>query len=502
MKAVIYARFSSDNQREESITAQVRACTEYAMRKGYAVLKVYPDEAKSAVTDNRPNFLQLINDAKSKLFDVVLVHKLDRFARNRFDSAFYKRELRRCGTRVESVLEQLDDSPESVILESVLEGLAEYYSKNLAREVMKGMHETALQAKHCGGTPPLGFDVDSNKNYVINEQEAKAVRLIFELYDAGFGYDRIISELNTSGFLTKRGKPFGKNSLHEILKNEKYTGVYTFNKRQGRTADGMKNNRRQKSHEEIIRVPGALPAIIESSLFERVQEKMFKNRQSSERARNKAKTTFLLSGLIKCGHCGSAYIGNTATAKGQRYGFYECGARDRTRSCNNRRVRKHILEGVVLEEMEQNIFSPEARDVLADKVLNFYQSSNERYNAQKNYLERELNRVDTAIKNLMRILESGNISSAVLDQLKTREEEKLMLQGQLMELSKQVEMEYTKEDVLNYLEALYQQFKEKENDEQLKPIVQQFVNLVTIFDEEVEVDMKIVLVTSGGGGGS
>ncbi|MCL6559890.1 MAG: recombinase family protein, partial [Firmicutes bacterium] len=176
MKAVIYARFSSDNQREESITAQVRACTEYAQRKGYAVVKVYTDEARSAITDDRPGFLQMIEDIKSGRVkaDLLLVHKLDRFARNRYDSAFYKRELRRAGVRVESVLEHLDDSPESILMESVIEGMAEYYSRNLAREVMKGMKETALQGKHNGGKPPLGYDVDSEGRYIINEAEAIA----------------------------------------------------------------------------------------------------------------------------------------------------------------------------------------------------------------------------------------------------------------------------------------------------------------------------------------
>jgi Site-specific recombinases, DNA invertase Pin homologs len=134
IKAAIYARYSSDNQREESITAQVRACTEYCQKKGYAIVKTYADEARSALTDNRPEFQQMVSDARAGLFDVLVIHKLDRFARNRYDSAFYKRELRRAGVRLESVLEHLDDSPESVLLESLLEGLAEYYSKNLGRK--------------------------------------------------------------------------------------------------------------------------------------------------------------------------------------------------------------------------------------------------------------------------------------------------------------------------------------------------------------------------------
>lgn len=141
--AVAYPRYSSDNQREESINAQMGAIEEYCQRKGYTLVGTYPDEAKSATTDQRPNFQRMMKDSEKGMFDVVIVHKFDRFARDRYDSAYYKRLLKKNGVRLESVLEQLDDSPESVILESVLEGMAEYYSKNLAREARKGMLENA-----------------------------------------------------------------------------------------------------------------------------------------------------------------------------------------------------------------------------------------------------------------------------------------------------------------------------------------------------------------------
>lgn len=163
MRAAIYARYSSDNQREESIDAQIRAIKAYAEREGHSIVKIYTDEAKSATTDNRPQFQQMIADSSSGFFDCVIVHKLDRFARDRYDSAIYKRKLKINGVSVLSVLENLDGSPESIMLESVLEGMAEYYSKNLAREVMKGMSETAYQCRHTGGTPPLGYDVDKKR---------------------------------------------------------------------------------------------------------------------------------------------------------------------------------------------------------------------------------------------------------------------------------------------------------------------------------------------------
>ena len=178
-KAVAYARFSSDMQREESIEAQLRAINDFAKREGYTLCASYIDRGISGTTDNRPEFLRMIEDAKSGAFDAIIVHKLDRFARNRADSAIYRRELEKHDVKLVSVLENFDDSPESIILQSVIEGYNEYYSKNLRREVMKGLKENALSCRHTGGTPCLGYDVDkSTMKLVINEYEAQAVKLI------------------------------------------------------------------------------------------------------------------------------------------------------------------------------------------------------------------------------------------------------------------------------------------------------------------------------------
>ena len=199
----LYARFSSDNQRTESIDAQIRAMEAYCKQNGYIIVERYIDEAKSALTDRRPAFQQMISDSSNGSFNILLVHKLDRFARNRYDSAIYKRELKKNGVTVYSVLENLDDSPESIMMEAVLEGMSEYYSINLSREVMKGMRETALQCKHTGGRPPLGYDVDPvTRKLSINEKEAQTVKLIFRMYADGYGYSAILDTLHEKNMLT------------------------------------------------------------------------------------------------------------------------------------------------------------------------------------------------------------------------------------------------------------------------------------------------------------
>ena len=273
IRAAIYARYSSDNQREESITAQIRAAKEYCAKKEYTVIQEYTDEALSARTDDRPAFQRMIKDAQNNYFDVLVVHKIDRFARDRFDDAHYKRILKLAGIGVEFVEQRIDGSPEGIILESVLVGMAEYYSQNLAKEVKKGLKENALQAKHNGGIPPLGYDV-ANGQYVINEQEAKIVQDIFSLRAQGRGYTEIVAYLQNRGYKTKRGGPFGKNSIHDMLKNKKYIGIYTF----GRVSGGHSEKRNShKTSDTMIELEGKIPAIIDADIFNIVQSQFTKH---------------------------------------------------------------------------------------------------------------------------------------------------------------------------------------------------------------------------------
>lgn len=222
INAVAYARFSSDNQRGESILAQVRAIEDYCQKNNYRLIKIYKDEAISGTSiEDREQFLQMIDDSKNRTFKYVIVHKFDRFARNRYDHALYEKKLEDNGIKLISVIEQLSDSPESVILKSVLTGMNEYYSLNLAREVRKGQKENALKCVHNGGISPLGYDLTEDKTYKINETEAEAVKLIFKMYLEGHGYAHIASELNSKGFVNKLGKPFRKTSIRDTLLNEK-----------------------------------------------------------------------------------------------------------------------------------------------------------------------------------------------------------------------------------------------------------------------------------------
>lgn len=304
--AYAYARFSSDNQREESIDAQLRAIREYCDREGVTILREFVDEAFSARTDRRPAFQRvfaLIQDAPA---DMLVVHKLDRFARNRYDAAFYRAKLKEAGMKLVSVLEKLDDSPESIIMEGLLESMNEYYSANLAREVRKGQRENALKGRRNGTRPPTGYD--SVDQRLVPNADAQRVRRVFEMYTDGKPQRAIMDETGFPDYM-----------IYHIVRNEAYAGTLVF----GDT-----------------RVEGAHEAIIDKDTWEQAQKRAH---SANMNAANKAKRTYLLSGLLTCGVCGRALCGCPV----KKYAYYGC----RSKGCKS--YRKEELEERVIDELSE-----------------------------------------------------------------------------------------------------------------------------------------------------
>ena len=269
MKAVIYARYSSDNQREESIEGQIRECTAFAEKNGITILRHYIDRAFSAKTDNRPEFQNMIKDSGKRLFDMVIVWKLDRFARNRYDSARYKATLKKNGVKVVSATEVISDGAEGIILESVLEGYAEYYSADLSEKVVQGMTENALKTKYNGGTLPIGYQIDSDQCFQLDPLTAPFVREAFQRYDEGATMTQIRDWLNAQGVKNTRGQKMTYNSIQHLLNNRRYIGEYTYR--------------------DIV-VPDGIPAIVPQDLFDRVQEKLAKNKKAPAQGRGRLLT--------------------------------------------------------------------------------------------------------------------------------------------------------------------------------------------------------------------
>lgn len=483
-----YARFSSDHQREESIDAQLRAIQDYCQRSGYVLTNIYRDEAKSATTDDRPQFQQMFKDVNSTPPDVVIVHKLDRFSRDRYDSAFYKRKLKERGVQLVSVLENIDGSPESIILESVLEGMAEYYSRNLAREVQKGKRETAHQGKHTGGRPPLGYDVNEDGTYSINPVEAQWVRSAFEMKANGKSYNDIAAYLNGIGARSKVGKRFTKNSFHDLFKNEKYKGVYIYDRAAAKVA-GKRNNHAQKPAEEMIRIEGGMPQIIDTETWDYVNHMMGDRTMN---ARHKAKRVYLLSGIIFCGECGSPMSGNTRRAgrNKKEYSSYECNRRRREKTCTNKDVGKAFLEDLVVRYLEDEFFTDENITSLAKKIVAFQNSRKNETGSELSALKAELASHEKEIQNIVRAVEKGMFKDWMVSAGDEHDERIQYLKGRIEYIENmQSAKTLTEQQVYDFI-AKDSSLKEK-TPEQLKSIIQTYVEKVLVFKDRIEIHLII-----------
>ena len=490
--AVIYARFSSHNQRDESIDAQERACKEYAARRnGLQIVELYADRAKSGTSAEREEFQRMIKDSAEGKFHYLIVHKLDRFSRDKYDAVIYKRKLRANGVIILSVTENLD-APESIMLESVIEGMAQYFSKNLAREVKKGQIETALQHKHLGGTPPLGYDVDPNtQEYVINEDEAKIVKIIFKKYYDGIGYNKILEYLNNMGYKTKRGNKFGKNSLYSILTNQKYAGIYIFNKRQEKNILGKRSPTIRPKEEWII-APDAIPAIIDKETFDIVQAKMSDNKRRA--GQFTAKEIYLLSGLIFCGECGRHMCGNCRT-NGRRsgnYASYRCSGRHNKQGCHNKEIRRDYIDNYVLDELYNRLFSQVSIQKLT-KMLNDYNiMMSSQSNSEIDTLKTQIKDINSKADRLLNLIaENGLKIDTIGGKLKELETQKQELELTLKDLEQKNIASTISEDKVREIVMKSDEFIRTHNMPECRQFINSYVEKVVIFNNKVEVNFKI-----------
>lgn len=418
MNVVIYARYSSHNQTEQSIEGQIAICTEYAKRNDYTIIGEYIDRAITGTTDSRPQFQKMIEDSSKRCFQGVLVYQLDRFARNRYDSAIYKNKLKKNGIRVFSAKENISDDASGVLMESVLEGMAEYYSVELSQKVRRGMDINAQKCLSLGGIPTLGYKINKEKRYEIDEPNAIIVRKIFDMYLNGKIMSEIIKYLNDNGIKTSHGNEFNKSSIRRILINKKYIGIYTYKGKD--TKDGV-------------------PRIIDDNTFYRVQEIMEHNKKAPARA--KAKTEYLLTTKLFCGTCKEMMVGICGTSRdGTVHNYYSCNGK-RKHICKRKNVRKEFIEDLVVKY---------AREVLTDENIHKIATEtiklieNEKQNSILKYFERELNEKEKEQINLMNSLKLCNIDSvrqAIFEELEKIDYEiKDIKNSILIENSKNIEL--------------------------------------------------------------
>ena len=478
ISAYIYGRYSSENQKDTSIDDQVRECRAYAQRNDMEILGVFADHAVSGKTDDRPQFQEMIRCSAGRAVSVILVWKLDRIGRNRTEMALNRYKLKKNGVKIISVTENIPDTPEGIILESVLEGMAEYYSENLAVNVMRGMRGIALQCRHTGGRPLLGYKVNPDKTYAVDERTAPTVRRIFALYADGKSYNYIIDLLNAEGRKTGSGNSFGKNSLHELLRNERYTGTYIYN-RAPRRIDGHRNAHAKKGEDDLIRIENGIPAVIDRALWERVQKRMEENRKTP--ARNKAKIAYLLSGKLFCGHCGSAMVGQSTMVRGKQYAYYDCNAQARLRTCDKKRVRKEEIEQAVVSSTVDEILKPETISFIAESVVSALQEQKQQDGT--NEFKQAIFEIDKQIGNIIAAISNGAVSAALTAKLNELEENKAVITNELLRENQIQHTDLKIEDVVSFIK----QFTtgDPKDPEYGKKIIDVFVNSVYIYDDRI-----------------
>lgn len=433
--AVIYARYSSDKQSEESIDAQVRACKDYAAVKGYNVIEVYADEAvsgKGSKTASRAQYQKMLRDCRKGTFETVLIHKYDRIARNVGEHVNLTAKLQEMGVELIATAQDFGNSNEAKIMRTLMWSLSEYYIDNLAAETRKGLKETALKGLHNGGCPPFGYDV-VNQQYVINELEAEYVRKIFDAALNRKGYKDIITELSERGITGKRGKPIKYTQIYEMLRNEKYTGVYVYSLKQ------EKNRADRRTKPNAIRIENALPVIIDKAQFEEVQKIM------SERKQTGKKAGYLCSGLVYC-ECGAKMHGLKSERKGHTYHYFYC-----SKKCGAPAVQMNEVDRAAKEYLV-TLLSPENQERITKALREYKGAEKERIEDFNTILKQKIDEKQQRYDTLMQNLSSGVLPAEVVSdigvEMKSLKEEIACLQAT------EPPKDYTVEQVKNWLEAL------------------------------------------------
>ncbi len=459
MNIVIYARYSSDRQTEQSIEGQLKECHAYARRNDYTVVSEYIDRAISGTTDNRPQFQQMIEDSAKKLFQGVLVYQLDRFARNRFDSAMYKQKLKKNGIRVMSARENISDDASGVLMEAVLEGMAEYYSVELSQKIRRGMDINAAKCLSTGGNIALGFKSDSEKHIIVDPDTAPIVVKIFEMYAEGQIMADIIRYLNANQVKTSYGNDFNKNSIHRILTNKRYIGVYTYRDKE---------------------TPDALPQIIDKDLFWEVQSKMQKNKMAPARA--KAKAEYLLTTKLFCGHCKAAMTGISGTSKtGTIYNYYQCVNNRRDKSCTKKTVGKEYIEELVVCKL-RDFLTPENINIVAKEVVELCER--ERNNDNLKRLKKLLSDNGKAMENLLKALENGQIVDVLAERIAKKKKEQVELEQQIL-----VEEAQHPAPTVNEVRFFLSQFRKGNVDDTKyrRGLIDMLVSKIYLYDKKITI---------------
>ena len=450
--AVIYARYSSDSQSEQSIEGQLRVCHEFAEREKIIILNTYVDRAMTGTNDHRPSFQQMITDSKHKKWDYVLVYKLDRFSRNKYESTKYKHILKTNGVKVISACEHIPETPEGIILESMLEGMNQYYSAELSQKVKRGMRETRIKGNFQGGSLLYGYKVIEKKIYIADE-EAEIVRFIFEQCASGVEIKDIMKHLESKG-ISNRGKPFARTTVYKMLRNEKYIGICR--------------------HEDEI-FDNIYPQIVPTDIFERVKgkQKRYKN------GKNSVIVEHLFSRKLKCGYCGKSMNSESGTSKtGKRKHYYKCQGRKLNNGCNKQIEPKEHLEKILVDSILETLCQEKVIKRIVKEILRAQKELSEN-NVVVNMLTNEKKKAETALNNLVKALERGIMSNTTNKRLNELENTIEDLERKILIEKSKCEIELTEKDIRNFIENALSL--------ELKSLIQILIKEVVVYDDKIAI---------------
>ncbi len=460
--AVIYARYSCDAQTEQSIEGQLRVCEDYAKNNDILILDTYIDRAMTGTNDMRPDFQRMIRDGSKRQWTYVLVYKLDRFSRNKYEATMHKHTLKNNGVKVLSAMENIPDSPEGIILESLLEGMNQYYSAELAQKVRRGMKETRLKGNYQGGALPYGY-VAQDKKVIIDEEKAEVVRFIFEQYAKGVFVKDIIATLTANGILY-RGKPFPMNTIYGIIKNEKYSGTY-------------------KLGDEIV--DKIYPPIVSSEIYAKVRAKVDANKYG----KRSVAVVYLLRQKMKCGYCGESIIAECGTSKtGERRYYYKChGRKNLHNGCTQSAYRKETLESFVIGNILAELNKPEQIDNIVKGLLAL-QEAQIKASSALSILEKEQKQTETAIDNIMSAIERGLYTATANKRMRELEERQGELERLIIIERSKMQVKVTASEIRSfYTSAL-----------SLEPLmlINYLVKEIVLFDDEMHIYYNSPLMIS------
>lgn len=450
--AVIYARYSSSNQTEQSIEGQLRVCHEFAERENILILDTYIDRAMTGTNDNRADFQRMIKDSSKREWNYVIVYKLDRFSRDKYGTAVHKKTLKDNGVKLLSATECIPDTPEGIIMESLIEGMGQYYSEELSQKVRRGMNETRQKGNFTGGHLLYGYSVE-NKKVIIDEEKAEIVRYIFEQYSIGVYVEDIIADLTAKG-IYNRGKPFARNTVYKMLKNEKYSGIY-------------------KLGDEVFE--NMYPQIVSREIFKSVREKVITN-QYGKRSTD---VVYLLRNKMKCGYCGqsiNAECGTSRNGKVKRY--YKCFGRKRNSGCKKSMVQKETLENLVISTIMTVLSKSETKEALISAIMR-EQERRIAKNSIMKVLLREKKQVNTALENMIAAIEQGVITNTTTKRLKE-------LEARQEDLERQILIERSKNAVRVPEEAV-REYYEEALTLSAEQLINYLIKEIVLYDDKIEI---------------